>query len=392
MKNTSITSRYTVFGIAFGLCFPLGGWSFECILNDFPFTLEGIKQIHLTTPVHYIIDSAPFVLGCTACLIGRIQKASVDREIKIQKELNKVQELATKDQFNTKRITEFSIFVSTGNLDFDVDIIDESDKLGNSLQEIQKSLFDASEKDKVEKWRAEGMTHFLQILRDQQNDIDALSKILISTLSKFFKSYYGAIYLATKDENDKTVLELSSSYAGKGLKTTGIKIEVGEGLIGQTFKSKKTTALDDIPESFTKINSGLGEMKPKHLFLVPLVHNNVATGVIELASFKALSKDEKGLLEKLCENIASTVLSAQVNTRNNLLLERSEKLGNELRNSEESMRQQIEEMRATQEELDRQNKSTNTKITAIEAIVGEIEWTESNEIKNPAVFEKTKES
>lgn len=386
-NNLSITTKYALFGFAFGLCFPLGGWAFECIINNHVFDFEGIKSIHLSTPVHFIIDSAPLVLGCAACWMGKIQQRSVEAQLLTQKELNKANELSFREQLNTKRITEFSIFVSTGNLDFDVDIYEDNDELGNSLQSIQKSLFEASEKDKIDRWKTEGLTQFLQILRNKQNNIEDLSVTLISALAKFLKSYYASIYL-TEEDNDNTVLKLNAAYAGKGLKEVGQTIEIGEGLIGQTYKSKKSTLLQNLPEGYAKINSGLGKATPTCLFLTPLVHNGQVTGVLELASFKVFTKIETEFIEKLSENIASTIIAAKVNTRNNILLERSQKLGDELRTSEESMRQQIEEMRATQEELDRQNKSTSTKLASIETIVGEIKWTNSNEISNPEIFEK----
>lgn len=386
MKNTlTITNKYTIFGIAFGLCFPLGGWAFECLLNDHQFTWEGIKLIHKTTPVHYIIDSAPFVLGFTAWIIGRIQEKVIIEGKRVTKELEKSQKLALKDQYNTKRITEFSIFVSTGNLDFEVDIFGSDDELGNSLQEIQKNLFEAAEKDRIERWRAEGLTKFLQILRDKQGNIDLLTKTLVSTLAQFLKCYYGAIYLLDETEGEQ-VLKQCATYAGKGIHSKQLSPKVGEGLIGQTFKSKKSAHLNNLPENYVKITSGLGEATPKCLFLVPLVHNERATGVIELGRFTSFTEEEISFIEKLGENIASTIISAQSNTRNNILLERSEKLTNELRTSEESMRQQIEEMRATQEELDRQNRATIQKITSIEALVGKIKWTDDNEIKNPEIF------
>ena len=385
--NLSISTKYALFGISFGLCFPLGGWAFECILNDHIFNFEGIKLIHITTPVHFIIDSAPLVLGCAAYWIGKIQQQVIESQKNTQKKLNEANELGFRDQLNTKRITEFSIFVSTGNLDFDVDIYDDDDELGNSLQAIQKSLFEASEKDKIDRWKTEGLTQFLQILRDKQNNIEDLTVTLISSLAQFLKSYYASIYL-TEIENDKTVLKLKAAYAGKGLKEIGQTIEIGEGLIGQTFKSKKSITLQNIPEGYAKINSGLGKATPTCLFLAPLIHNGQVTGVLELASFKVFTSTETEFIEKLSENIASTILSATVNTRNNILLERSQKLSDELRTSEESMRQQIEEMRATQEELDRQNKSTTTKLSSIESIVGEIQWTDSNEINNPEIFGK----
>jgi signal transduction histidine kinase len=58
------TLRYTLFGVLFGLGFPLFSWVMDAVVfHDLPFNLASIGQIHMINSLHYIIDTAPFFLG-----------------------------------------------------------------------------------------------------------------------------------------------------------------------------------------------------------------------------------------------------------------------------------------------------------------------------------------
>lgn len=383
-NQQSTVFKYSLIGFSFGLCFPIGGWIFEYFINDISFTFNGIIVLHKTTPVHFIIDSAPLVLGGTAWFIGRLQQ-KVERESKrLKKQLKQSNQLAYREAINTKRINEFSLFVSMGNLDFDVDIHDKNDELGKSLHTIQTSLLEASKSDKIEKWKANGYADFLQIMRKYEDNTELLSRTLISSLAKFLHSHYGALYLIDYSKKNPVLL-LAASFAGGNYQEQEKEIMKGEGLIGQAWADQKTRNLSVIPENFQKIQSGLGEKLPNALLIIPLVYNDDIAGILEISSFKKYEKHEIEFIEKLSETIAATFISSHSKSQNMELLNRAEKLSIDLRTNEENMRQQIEEMRATQEELDRQNKSTKKKLQAIEEIVGEIKWNNDN-IQNPSIF------
>ncbi len=59
-----------VFGLLFGACFPLGAWLFDIIVGQYSFSLNSIVKIHNDNPLHWIIDSAPFILAMMGYIIG----------------------------------------------------------------------------------------------------------------------------------------------------------------------------------------------------------------------------------------------------------------------------------------------------------------------------------
>lgn len=81
------TFRYTLFGVAFGLGFPMLSWIMDAmVFKDLPFTLQSLIQIHQINPLHYIIDTAPFFLGLSFGLAGRKQDsiARINEDLEMQ--------------------------------------------------------------------------------------------------------------------------------------------------------------------------------------------------------------------------------------------------------------------------------------------------------------------
>ncbi len=65
--------RYTVYGVLFGFCFPLGATIIDVIFDPHGFTFGAIWRAQVTHSLLWIIDTAPFFLGLFANWIGRRQ-------------------------------------------------------------------------------------------------------------------------------------------------------------------------------------------------------------------------------------------------------------------------------------------------------------------------------
>lgn len=69
---------FTLYGVLFGVCFPLLAWAFELYRHNVPLSRDGLAFIHQVSPMLYMIDTAPLFLGFFAFLAGRY-KVSTDR-------------------------------------------------------------------------------------------------------------------------------------------------------------------------------------------------------------------------------------------------------------------------------------------------------------------------
>lgn len=124
-----------------------------------------------------------------------------------------------------------------------------------------------------------------------------LEKIL-NNICNELEACQGALYI-TRQQNQKRQLELTASYAYYFAESKTITYEFGEGLIGQVAKEGKTINISTIPEGYITIVSGLGSSSPNHLIIVPLLFENTVAGILEIASFKKITKTDEEYLNGL---------------------------------------------------------------------------------------------
>ena len=258
--------------------------------------------------------------------------------------------------------------IEEGNLEASYQGIDNQrneDQLATALLAMRTKLKVMNEEEQKRKWANEGLSRFVDILRSSDDNLHTLGDKIISNLVQYTGSNQGGLYVINDD--DKNIhLELISLFAFNTKKFEQQKLKVGEGLIGQTYLEKATIYLTEIPEDYIRITSGLGETNPKAILIVPLKVDKDVYGIVELASFREYQPHEIAFVEKLGETIASTLASVKSNQNNRKLLEESKMAAESLGSQEEEMRQNMEELTATQEEMSRKERDYVLQIKELE--------------------------
>lgn len=71
LKSISNTKGYILGGFLFGLLFPLFSWTLDGLFfNGMTFGWDMVVRLHINNPIHFVIDSAPFVLAGAFGTIG----------------------------------------------------------------------------------------------------------------------------------------------------------------------------------------------------------------------------------------------------------------------------------------------------------------------------------
>jgi chromosome segregation ATPase len=97
----------------------------------------------------------------------------------------------------------------------------------------------------------------------------------------------------------------------------------------------------------------MGQATPKNILIVPLIDNQKVYGIIELASFKVIQDFQREFVLRISENIAATLNSVEVNNKTQKLLSESQLLTEKMKEQEEEMLQNMEELQATQDDITR---------------------------------------
>ena len=114
----------------------------------------------------------------------------------------------------------------------------------------------------------------------------AFAEKLLSNLIKNQQAEIGLIHLYNKKAK---TYQVAATYAYLSEEKPG-EFKSGEGINGQVVKNKKTMRINNVSETHLKAVSGLGEGKPLHLFIYPIILNNKVHGVVEMGSFTEFSK------------------------------------------------------------------------------------------------------
>jgi len=78
----------------------------------------------------------------------------------------------------------------------------------------------------------------------------------------------------------------------------------GEGLTGQAVKNKQAVIYRSIPDSYSKVFSGLGSGKPSYLAIIPLLLGDSVIAAIEAAGYKHSDENLEQLFQVVSRELA----------------------------------------------------------------------------------------
>jgi len=247
-------------------------------------------------------------------------------------------------------------------------LIKLKDKLKENIKENKKRI----EEEKERQWFAEGQAKFNDLLRESSDSINMLASTSLKSIVKFFDAAQGGFFIL-KDEEDSKFLELTSSFAYDRMKALTKTIPIGEGLVGMCALEGNTIWINNVPDDYMDIESGLGEAPPTNILIVPLKNDNNILGVIEIASFNEFNKNEVLFLESIAEDIASTLETTKITDKTSMLLEESQKQSVELAMRDAEMSEKIAELKELQKQTSKSETEMTSLILAVDKVLFKIE-------------------
>ncbi|MBN1115893.1 MAG: PAS domain S-box protein [Bacteroidales bacterium] len=313
-------------------------YSFQSFLN---ILIENKVLLILLAQVILIPVSLVFYLR----IISKIQE-KIGKKIASQETKNRI-------------VTEYIGHLIDENYDEELEVLDNKDILKKSLTNLRNTL--KTNKQIVEKqrtedekrnWHAEGHARFGEILRNN-NDFEKLAFNVVKELTDYVGAIQGGFF-HLEEENGNKFFNLIAFYAYGRKKYADKTTPWGKGLIGTAAREQKTIHMENIPNGYVSVTSGLGKTNPNQLIVAPMVSEGELFGVLEITSLNEFTEDHINFIEKVAGNTASTLSTVRMNLQTSQLLKESKEQAQALASQEEEMRQNMEELKATQEEAARQ--------------------------------------
>jgi len=339
----------------------------------------------LSIVIYYISNSITNPILKVTNFLTQLSMGQVDKnmqlKIKSGDEIEEMGNALNKSIIGLVEKTEFARNIGNGNLDTNIHLLSDDDLLGKSLIEMQNNLRTAHDEevkrhaeDEKRRWFNEGLALFGDVLRQNHNNIKELSYAIIQNLINYLHANQGGLFIINEEQKDDICFDLLASYAFNRKKYKQKQIRLGEGLAGTCAQEKATVYLTNLPQNYIQITSGLGGANPKCLLIVPLKIEEKVLGLIEIASFNDTAPHEIEFVEKIGQNIASTLMSVKINEQTAKLLKQSQQQSEVLSSQEEEMRQNMEELKATQEEAARKTSEMEGFINALHSTSFVIEY------------------
>ncbi len=266
-------------------------------------------------------------------------------------------ELEKKDAETTRRIDIIQTLankIASGDYSLRLDEKDDDGlgSLSGSLNRMALSLNTSFTQLSDKEWMQSGIAELNTLMVGDQ-DTPALADNVIRFLAGYTHSVTGALYI-TENSSD---LHLTGSYALlKNVKNS--RLGLGEGLAGQCALNRKELLADNIPEQGYSISFASGEARPGSIIDIPIFHDGMVTGVIELSSFTSFTHNHISFLKAGAHNIGIAINSSQNRKKLQELLEETQTQAEELQsqhseleNLNAEMEIQTQKLQASEEEL-----------------------------------------
>lgn len=353
MEKKSIINykfQFSIIGFLLGLVIVALIYASALSSNELVFTFNNIFTLHSKGFYFYVVDLIPVIITVTAYIVGYFTFIIAE----------KLYDLEHKKEDSSRNMLQFAENLANGNIEANYEP-EKGNTMGTLLINLRDSLKRNKQDDQQRKkedeqrnWIAEGLAKFGEILRQNNDNMEVLSYELVSNLCSYIGAIQGGFFIINDEYEDDKHFELLAHFAYNRKKYNKKRLELSEGLIGRSVFEKNIIYIDEVPEDYVEITSGLGESNPKVLLIVPLVANETVLGVIEMASFEYFEPYKIEFVEKVAESIATTYSTVKTNLRTSKLLNESQAAAERLTQQEEEMRQNMEELQATQEEASKQ--------------------------------------
>ena len=182
------------------------------------------------------------------------------------------------------------------------------------LQEIEIKNKKQQEEHEIRNWQRKGQIAAADIQRTSNNETEELSFNIIRSIVRYTDAQLGAIYVKREDDSKQEYMVMSGSYAFEEKRNIKVKFGFGQGVVGTCAQEEKKILMENIPDNYLTIGSGLGSSKPGFIAVFPVFSQEKIVAVFEIGFIKRPEEYKLSFIEQLSNSIGAW-LSATENLK-----------------------------------------------------------------------------
>jgi CheY-like chemotaxis protein/CHASE3 domain sensor protein len=213
-------------------------------------------------------------------------------------------------------------------------------------------------------WLRNGQTQLAEQVLGQLS-LNLLGRNILQFCAQYLGTAVAAIYVREDHGGLKRIASYGFSREQEELEQ---HIYSDEGIVGQVAQQARLIRLDEVPQDYFKVSSGLGDGLPRSVLVVPTSDDERVNGVIELGFLRPLTDRDIELLELIASNIGTSIEAARYRQRLQDVLAETQQLNEELQ-------VQQEELKTANEELEEQSRVLKESQAHLETQQVELEQT-----------------
>lgn len=295
------TQRYTLMGLGFGLLFPLLATMIQMNVESLPLMLSSAIHVQQTTPLLWIIDTAPLFLGIVAALAGRRQDSLQamntllnDREAELEKSQTEIE----------NQIKERTLDLEWANQHF-------------SRRAAQlKAITELSE------------------AIAQVQDLNEIFPAATHLISNHFGFYHVGIFLVDP-AREYAILQAANSEGGERMLQRGHRLRLGVGVVGFCAQTgQPRIALDVGADAVFFNNPDLPDTHSEAA--LPLKAQGETIGVLDVQSTEtgAFSAEDLEVLTALANQVSIALENVRLITEARAAYQQVQEVYNEFTRTE----------------------------------------------------------
>ncbi len=277
-----------------------------------------------------------------------------------------VNQLAANLTTQVRAIADVANAVTSGDLarSISVEAQGEVAALKDNINEMIGTLAATTRQNKDQDWLKTNIAKFTGMLQGQR-DLLAVARLLLSELTPLVGAQHGTFYL-TETGEDQGILKLLAGYAYTERDGVPQTFRMGQGMVGQCAFEKKRILVQNVPENYIRIKSSLVEGAPASVVVLPVLFEDEAKAVIELASMRDFSDIHLAFLDQITQSLGIVLNSIAATMRTEELLKQSQALAEQLQKTNAELEEKAHLLAEQKTEVETKNREVEQAKAALE--------------------------